>query len=65
MKLKSNSLAVLTAITVKHKDNRVTCGLAVGISLFLSLLQDMYYRTHPRLYFLPKRDTHRDFNNYP
>lgn len=56
----SNSLAVLTAITVRYKDNRVTRGLAVGISLFLSLLQDMYYRTHPRLHFLPERERHTE-----
>lgn len=59
IKLMNNSLAVLTAITVRYNDNRVTRGLAVGISLFLSLLQDMYYRTQPRLHFC-HRETHTE-----
>lgn len=54
IKLMNNSLAVLTAITVRYKDNRVTRGLAVGISLS--------YKTciigHTHVYIFCQRETH-------
>lgn len=62
IKLMNNSLAVLTAITVRYKDNRVTRGLAVGISLFLSLSYKtcIIGHTHVYIFCQRERDTHTE-----